>query len=263
MSQPTTSYTVMFAAGVCLICSLFVSGAAVALKDKQDANKVLDKQKKVLAVAGLIEEGASPSATEVDAIFAEKIAAQVIDMKTKKAVDDPSFDFKGYDAVKASKDPATSIEVAPNKAKVGRLPARHVVYCVKDGQGCSQYIFPIEGKGLWSTMYGFLSLEKDLNTVRGITFYAHGETPGLGGEIENPAWRASWPGRKIYKGGADGVALKVLKGKAGDVASAPHNIDGISGATLTTNGVTYTIDFWFGPDGFKGYIDNIKSGSAG
>ncbi|MBL8615630.1 MAG: Na(+)-translocating NADH-quinone reductase subunit C [Deltaproteobacteria bacterium] len=262
MSQPTTSYTVMFAAGVCLICSLFVSGAAVALKDKQDANKVLDKQKKVLAVAGLIEEGASPSASEVDAIFAEKISAQVVDMKTKQVVNDPSFDFKTYDAVKASKDPATSLEVAPNKAKVGRLPARHVVYCVKDGGACSQYIFPVEGKGLWSTMYGFLSLEKDLNTVRGITFYAHGETPGLGGEIDNAGWKALWPGRKVYKNDGS-VALKVVKGQAGDVKTAPHNIDGLSGATLTSNGVTYLVDFWLGPDGFKGYIDNLKSGSAG
>ena len=262
MSQPTTSYTVMFAAGICLICSLFVSGAAVALKDRQDANKVLDKQKKVLAVAGLIEEGASPSATEVDAIFAEKISARVIDMKSKQEVNDPAFDFKGYDAIKASKDPATSIEVAANKAKVGRLPARQVVYCVKEGEGCGQYIFPVEGKGLWSTMYGFLSLDKDLTTVKGITFYAHGETPGLGGEIDNKGWKALWPGRKVFKDDGS-VALRVIKGKAGDVASDPHRVDGLAGATLTANGVTNLLAFWLGPDGFKGYIDNLKSGSAG
>lgn len=262
MSQPTTSYTVAFAAGVCLVCSLFVSGAAVSLKSRQDANKVLDKQKKVLSVAGLIEEGASPDAAEVDRIFAEKISARVVDMKTKQEVSDPSFDFKSYDAVKASKDPATSIAVAPNQAKVGRLPARQIVYCVKDGEGCSQLIFPVEGKGLWSTMYGFLSLERDLNTVKGITFYAHGETPGLGGEVDNPAWKALWPGRKVYKADGD-VSLRVVKGKAGDVASDPHRVDGLSGATLTSNGVTYLVDFWLGPDGFKGYIDNLKSGSAG
>lgn len=262
MSQPTTSYTVAFAAGVCLVCSLFVSGAAVSLKDRQEANKVLDKQKKVLSVAGLIEDGASPDAAEVDRIFAEKIGARVIDMQTKTEVNDPSFDVKTFDAVKAAKDPATSFEVAPNKAKVARVPNRQVVYCVKDGDKCAQYILPIEGKGLWSTLYGFLSLERDLNTVKGITFYAHGETPGLGGEIDNPNWKGLWPGRKVYK--ADGsVALRVVKGMAGDVASDPHKVDGLSGATLTSNGVTNLVDFWLGPDGFQSYLDNLKSGSAG
>jgi len=262
MSQPTTSYTVAFAGGVCLICSLFVSGAAVALKDKQDANKVLDKQKKVLSVAGLIEEGASPDAAEVDRIFAERISARIINMQAKKEIDDPSFDVKAYDPVKAAKDPAQSFAVTPNKAKVGRVPNRQVVYCVKQGESCEQYIIPVEGKGLWSTMYGFLSLEPDLNTVRGITFYAHGETPGLGGEIDNPNWKAGWKGRRIYA--ADGaVALKVKKGKAGDAASDPHGIDGLSGATLTTNGVSYLVDFWLGDAGFRPYLNTLKSGSAG
>jgi len=262
MSQPTTSYTVAFAGGVCLICSLFVSGAAVALKDKQDANKVLDKQKKVLSVAGLIEEGASPDAAEVDRIFAERISARIIDMQAKKQVDDPSFDVKSYDAVKASKDPAQSFPASPNKAKVARVPNRQVIYCVKQGESCEQYILPVEGKGLWSTMYGFLSLEPDLNTVRGITFYAHGETPGLGGEIDNPSWKAGWTGRKVY-GGEGVVALKVKKGKAGDAAADPHQVDGLSGATLTSNGVSYLVDFWLGDDGFRPYLKTLKSGSAG
>lgn len=261
MSQPSVGYTVGFAAVVCVTCSLFVGGAAVALKDKQDVNKVLDRQKKVLSVAGLIEDGAKVDAAEVQRLFDENIRARPVDMAAGTYTD--SVDAKTYDLAKAMKDPALSVPAPSNKAKVQSLAKVGLVYEVMAEGQVDKVIVPIEGKGLWSTMYGYIALDSDGTTVEGITFYAHGETPGLGGEIENPAWRASWPGRKIYKGGADGVALKVLKGKAGDVASAPHNIDGISGATLTTNGVTYTIDFWFGPDGFKGYIDNLKSGSAG
>lgn len=260
MSQPSTSYTFGFAAGICLVCSLFVSGAAVALAERQELNKVLDKQKKVLSVAQIIEEGASPSAEEVKELFATKIDVKVVDMKSGKEVEAP-FDVGTYDQKKASKDPGMSFEVEPNDAKVSRIPNHALVYCVKEADGCGQYILPIEGKGLWSTLRGFLSLDKDLGTIRGITFYEHGETPGLGGEIDNPAWKALWPGRKAFD--SDGKpAIKVIKGKAGSVTEAPHAIDGLSGATLTSKGVSSLVRYWLGDTGFGPYLANIKQGSA-
>ena len=98
-------------------------------------------------------------------------------------------------------------------------------------------IMPIEGKGLWSTLYGFLSLDADMNTVRGITFYKHGETPGLGGEVDNPNWKALWNERQAFD--ADGsVEISVIKGRAGPASEDPHRVDGLSGATLTSKGVS-------------------------
>lgn len=259
MSQPSVGYTVGFAAVVCVTCSLFVGGAAVALKDKQDVNKVLDRQKKVLSVAGLIEDGAKVDAAEVQRLFDENIRARPVDMAAGTYTD--SVDAKSYDLAKAMKDPALSVPAPSNKAKVQSLAKVGLVYEVMaDGQ-VDKVIVPIEGKGLWSTMYGYIALDSDGTTVEGITFYAHGETPGLGGEIDNARWKEGWKGRKLHDGSGK-VALRVIKGAAGPAAEAPNAVDGLSGATLTCNGVTYALDFWFGKDAYGPFIDNLKAGKV-
>ena len=121
---------------------------------------------------------------------------------------------------------------------------------------------PIKGSGLWSTLYGFLALEADLNTVAGIGFYEHAETPGLGGEVDNPLWKAKWVGKLVY-GDDAGVALGVIKGEV-DLSrpAAIHQIDGLSGATLTSKGVHNLIRFWLGENGFEAFLVNLKNGEA-
>ena len=120
-------------------------------------------------------------------------------------------------------------------------------------------ILPIEGKGLWSTLYGYLAVGRDGNTIRGITFYQHGETPGLGGEVDNPKWKALWPGRKAYD--AEGhAAIGVIKGQAPGAAEAPHKVDGLSGATITSNGVTKLVRFWLGDGGFGKFLAGFRKG---
>jgi len=263
MSQPSTGYTVAFAAGVCLVASVFVSGAAVSLKPMQEANKVLDRQKKVLVVAGLMEEGESITPDEIQKRFDDNIAARLVSLETGMVVEsaENGQSAADYDQRKATKDPALSVEAPDNKAKVARKANIATVYCVKKANACDQHILPIEGKGLWSTLYGFLSVDSDANTIRGITFYEHAETPGLGGEIDNPGWKAKWVGRKVYDDKGH-VAIHVKKGAAGDVKSDPYAVDGLSGATLTSNGVTYSVDFWLGEEGFETYLNNVKSGKV-
>ena len=173
MSQPSTGYTVGFAAGLCIIASLFVSGAAVALKPMQDANKVLDRQKKVLGVAGLMDKGETISADEIQKRFDENITALLVSLDSGLVVEqaENGQTAADYDQLKATKDPALSIATPDNKAKVPRMAKLATVYCVKKDNRCDQHILPIEGKGLWSTMYGFVSVDSDANTIRGITFY--------------------------------------------------------------------------------------------
>lgn len=263
MSQPSTLYVVGFAAGLCAVCSVLVSGSAVALKDLQDANKVLDRRKNILQAAGLMAGANAPKDPDgINKLFGERIEPKLVDIDTGKAYTGDQFDPATYDQAKASKDPELSKPAPENKAKVQRMPEVGTIYLVKDSSGnANQLILPIEGKGLWSTMQGFLCVENDLETICGITFYSHGETPGLGGEIDNPSWKALWPGRKIYKD--DEVAIKVVKGKAGPASEDPYKVDGLSGATLTSNGVTYTVQYWLGDNGWGPYLENYKSGSAG
>lgn len=263
MSQRSTGYTVMFAAGVCLVCSVFVSGAAVALKDKQEANKVLDRQKKVLTVAGLMKEGESLTPEEIQKRFDDSISTRLVNFDSGTYVDEAPNGVSPleYDQRKAAKDPELSEAAPANNAKVQRMPEVATVYCVMDGKNVDQYILPIQGAGLWSTLYGYLSIDDDANTIRGITFYEHAETPGLGGEVDNPKWKSLWPGRKAFDSKGE-VAIRVKKGTAGPPDADPHAVDGLSGATLTSNGVSNALAFWLSDDGFGPYLDNIKSGKV-
>lgn len=252
--QHNTTYTIGFAAAVCVVCSIFVAGAAVSLKDLQDANALLDKQKKVLVVTGLMQEGESWEPQKITQTFDDNIVAKLVNLKSGEYTEG---DAKTYDQRKASKDPELSAKAPNNKAKVSRLPHNALVYQVLNGQSIEMLVLPVEGKGLWSTLYGFIALDKDVNTIKGLTFYEHGETPGLGGEVDNPTWKALWPGRKAFD--ANGIpAISVIKGQAGPVAEDPHRVDGLSGATITARGVSDLVKFWIGDAGYGPYLTKFK-----
>ena len=122
-------------------------------------------------------------------------------------------------------------------------------------------ILPVHGYGLWSTLYGFVALESDLNTIAGLGFYEHGETPGLGGEVDNPRWKALWEGKQAYREG--NVAISVIKGAVNPQAStAAWQVDGLSGATLTSKGVNNLVRFWLGQDGFAPFLSNLRQGEV-
>lgn len=257
MSRNSVGYTFAFAAGVCVVCSILVAGSAVALKDRQQANAIADKQKKVLVVAGVVEEG-KLSNEAAQTLFDENISARIIDMTADDYADEGVIDLATYDARKAAKDDELSFEVQANSAKVARMPRYQVIYEVKNESGeVDQLILPIHGPGLWSTLYGFISVDTDGQTIRGITFYEHGETPGLGGEVDNPRWKGLWQGRQIYDKEGE-VAIRVVKGAAGTPEEDPFRVDGLSGATLTSNGVSQTLEFWLGEEGFGPFLDKTK-----
>lgn len=254
MSERSNGYVFGFAAGICLVCAIVVSGSVVALKDRQEANIVLDRQKKVLSVAGLIDEANMPSPQVIQETYDKAIRAQVVNLKEGTAAE--GVDAKVFDQQAQMKDPATSREAPENAAKVARIPNQGLVYQVMKNGNVEKLIIPVEGKGLWSTMYGFVALERDANTVAGMTFYQHGETPGLGGEVDNPAWKALWKGRKIYKDGEP--QIEVIKGAAGSASAAPYQVDGLSGATITCRGVTELVRFWMDDEGYGPYIEKFR-----
>ena len=259
MDKNSTLYTVVFAAAVCLICGVAVASAAVGLREQQETNKIVDKKSKVLAAAGLLPEG-KVSAEVITQLYKDNVVPQVYNLKTGKiaeGIDPGTFDIK-----KAMKDPALSTEAPENPAKVPRIPENSLVYEIQKEGKIVSLVLPVEGKGLWSTLYGFLALSTDTETVQGLIFYQHGETPGLGGEIDNPNWRQLWVGRKVFD--ANHVpALEVLKGPAGSVEEAPHHIDGLSGATITSRGVTYLVQFWLGEHGYGPTLEQYRVNNDG
>jgi len=237
-----------------------VSGSAVSLKERQTINKQLDQKKKVLGVVSLYEAGEDITPDEINKRFADNIEARLVDLQTGNYVDVTEEELANFDQRKARQDPARSAAADKNAAQVARVPNQALVYLLMKGDAVEKLVLPVEGKGLWSTLYGYVALESDTNTIAGLTFYEHGETPGLGGEVDNPNWQALWPGRKAFDG-AWAPKIGVKKGAAGSVADDPYNVDGLSGATITSRGVGALIRFWLEDQRFGAYLANFRNQS--
>jgi len=222
--------TLVVAFAVCLACAIVVSSAAVALKPAQDANIERDRQMNILAAAGLLDPSKS-----IEEQF-QSVQTKVVDLRTGKYTDD--VDPATYDHLKAAKtagDISTSFADldSDDLAKIGRRENYSVVY-------------------------------EDMKTVAGIGFFAHAETPGLGGEVDNLDWKASWVGKQVYRSADAGeVDISIIKGVVNAASpSADYQIDGLAGATLTSKGVDNLVKFWLGQDGFAEFLNNLKAGRA-
>ena len=251
-SRDSIGNTLFVAIGVSLVCSVLVSAAAIVLRPLQEANQSEFRQRIVLEVAGLYDP---------DVPVAEQfgnIDTRLVDLETGEYVTD--MDAQTFDAEAAANDPKLSVGIPKGEdvAKLGRRAVYAPVYVVQEDGEPQQYILPVRGKGLWSTLYGFLSVEPDGNTVAGLRFYEHAETPGLGDQIEKEGWLAQWPGQKLFDEQGNPQA-KVVRGSVQPGPEAIHQVDGLSGATLTGNGVTDLIRYWTGSHGFGPYLARISS----
>ncbi|MCA8999281.1 MAG: Na(+)-translocating NADH-quinone reductase subunit C [Planctomycetaceae bacterium] len=250
--------TLVVAVSLCLVCSLLVSIAAVSLRPMQEQNQLNKMRRNVLAVSGLAgDKHLSPK--EIDELF-EKVETQLVELPdaNAEAVKDlEAGEATDYDQAKAAKDPELSIQIPVEKdiAGIKRREMVSKVYLVKSDAGqLDTVVLPIYGKGLWSTLYGFIALGADGQTVKGITFYQHAETPGLGGEVDNPKWKAQWPGKVAVNESGTPVLDVTKPGNA----SKDTEVDGLSGATITSNGVENTVKYWLGENGFGPYLAKLR-----
>ena len=265
MSKPKSNNakTIGVALTLCLVCSVLVSAAAVGLKPAQVENARLDRNKNILVAAGMFDP-ASDTNEDVAERF-EDFEVKIVDLNKGDYLDDDALKAVGipnrndYDASQATKNKALSEDLGSNDpAGIGRKPKYAKVYVKNDDAGKPEVVvLPIQGYGLWGTIYGFLTLESDMNTIKGISFYDHKETPGLGARIEEPEWRAMWSGIHSYD---DKGAVATGVTKAGNPKE--NWVDGISGATLTSRGVSNMIQFWLGDQGYKPYLDQLRKESG-
>ena len=254
LSNDSIPKTVLMTVVVCLVCAVVVATAAVALKDRQETNKLLDKQQNILQVAGLDDDSKT-----IEQRF-EQIETRLVDLDSGEYVE--GIDPGEYDQRQASKDPEQSIKLTKDIdiAGIGSRAKYAKVYLVKeDGENVSKIILPVHGYGLWSTLYGFVSLETDASTVYRVKFYDHAETPGLGGEVDNPNWRSIWTGKKFFNDAGE-YGMKIIKGAV--VTGNPnenYQVDGLGGATLTSRGVDNLFKYWLSDQGFGQYLDKFRS----
>ena len=252
-NNDTIKKTLIVAVSLCLVCSALISFSAVELRDLQEANKTLDKQNKILSAAGLLKEG-----SDVSELF-KSIDSKIVNLETGK------FDFAinvlDYDEGSFSRNPETSIELSSDKdiALLKRRENFQTVYLHYENDDLNAIILPVRGYGLWGTMKGYLALRPDFKTIIGLEFFDHKETPGLGGEIDNPKWKAIWKGKEVFSNSGD-VVISVIKGSVDKSSNqSKYQVDGLSGATITSNGVTNLLSFWLGDMGYGPLIENIKS----
>ncbi len=248
MMSPVKTVVVAFV--LCVVCSIMVSSTAVQLKPTQLRNQDLDMKKNILEAAGLMQEGG-----DIEELF-KQIETVVVDFETGEKVD---VDPASYDMEKAERDPETSVKI-PAELDIAGLSKRAKyaeIYLTRDESGSvKSVILPVKGKGLWSTMYGFLALESDTNTIAGFGYYKQGETAGLGGEVENPKWKAQWIGKKVYDESGK-PAFKVSKNNTGSV----HEVDALAGATITGNGVQTSTNYWMSDHAYGKLLSNIRGGN--
>ncbi|OEY67118.1 Na(+)-translocating NADH-quinone reductase subunit C [Marinobacter sp. X15-166B] len=267
MSKPkeTVSRTLMVALALCIACSVVVSTAAVMLRPAQVVNQTLDIKSNILAAAGMLEPGAS--ANQIEETF-QQFDVRLVDLDTGEYVDPASVgveDPMKYDMYKAASDPAMSTRIPPTEDPAGikRRPNVARVFILNSGDQLERVVLPISGYGLWSTLYGFVSLEGDVNTIEGLGFYDHGETPGLGGEVDNPRWKQQWVGKEVYGDDLTEPGIRLVKGGVdANAADKEHKVDALSGATITSRGVEQLVNYWLGDRGFATYLKKLRQGEV-
>lgn len=246
--------TIKVALWLCVVCSLLVSSAAVLLRERQDANRERERRKNILKLVGLYREGEHTSA-DIDRLFAQ-VQPRVVDLDSGEFTD--AVDPVTFDPLQEAKTSGRVLRQEEDPAILKRRERHAVVYLVEKDGRLEEIVLPIRGYGLWSTLHGFIALDADSLKrglegleIRGLTYYQHAETPGLGGEVDNPLWKAKWAGKKVY-GEDEAIAIQVKKSAHGD-----YEVDALSGATITSRGVTNMLQFWFGPDGFKPFLEKL------
>ena len=218
-------YSVVFVLIITVFWGFVLSFAATSLREPQQANEQRNIRENILKAVGLMEREEDLEPEEINQLYDDSVESFLVDHEGK-VIPGSSADGVDLEEELENPDPAA-----------WRLP----VFVVTEGGKASVYAIPVYGQGLWSTLYGYLALEDDLDTVKGITFYKHGETAGLGAEIEQAWFQDNFVGKRIFDGSAL-RSIQVVKGKVADVFSnaADHTyaVDGISGASITGRGVT-------------------------
>ena len=256
MSKDSPLKALVVVLAVSLACSILVSTASITLKPIQLLNQKVERSRNIVILTGLVPGDKKLSDDEILQAV-EQLDVRVLNIDTGEFVD--SIDPEQFNAHAAVNDPELSVAIpaADDTARLGRRSRFAVVYLVWQGDELKRIILPIHGQGMWSTLYGYLALEPDLNTIAAVTFYEQAETAGLGDQITRPSWQAKWQGRQLFNSQGE-IQFRVAAGSVQEgSAAARHQVDAMSGATVTGDSVTRLVKFWFGPNGYQIFLNNF------
>ena len=223
MKKNTNKYIFIFSSVMVVIVAVLLSLAAIGLGPLQNKNIRIEKMQNILGSVGV-----ESTTTDAEQLFNQYIKEQVV-LNSKGEMD--TGHVKAFDI---------DLKKELDKVRTGKADKQLFPLFVGNKEGKRYYIIPVRGKGLWGPIWGFISLEEDLNTIYGVSFGHKGETPGLGAEIETAKFQQEFPGKKILDENGKFISVKVIKGKV--APDNPHGVDAISGATVTSNGVSEMIE---------------------
>jgi len=233
-------YTFGFAAVICICCSFVLSLCAEALRPLQERKAEIDVHRNILMAVGIPSDpGAKLGDAEVEKTFEEKLRPIVVDSQGQ-----------------------TAEGLSPDDLVAQGITDKYPVYLFEENGKIEAYVIPVKGMGLWGPISGYLAVAPDCNVVKGATFFAPKETPGLGAEIVKPWFEDQFKEKKVRDASGVLVSIQVVKGHAADVAPdrLDHAVDGVSGATITGNGVTKMLDEWLNK--YEPYFTLVRKGNA-
>ncbi|RIY33050.1 NADH:ubiquinone reductase (Na(+)-transporting) subunit C [Psittacicella melopsittaci] len=268
LNKNSTLYVSGFVALVSIVCAFIVAAAATGLANKQNEQIAANTQRFVLKVSDI--EFTEPTLQQ---IFTKDIDVRYVDRLTGNFINPPEDVKADYDNLLVLSKFDSYVGDIPASANIAGLKNNKVanvlkIYLVKNEQtgAIDKIILPFYGNGLWSVMYGFLAVDaKDANTITGITYYQHGETPGLGGEVDNPRFTAQFVGKKIYDlNGNNGNPSdpKINLVKIISPAEQDYQVNALTGATLTSNGVAAQLHFWLSDYGYAKFLEKVRTGEV-
>lgn len=241
--QRSNTYIILFAVALTIILGGALSLTSVGLKPLQDKQVELDTKKKILGAVMDISNIEDPN--EILTLYSQKVKSIVIDYEGNEMVTDP----KGNPYV------AEKVNIQKNSKVDPKERAYPVFMFIGDSKEVEAYIFPTFGAGLWDWISSYVAFGEDLNTIKGIAFDHKGETPGLGARITEPGYQSRFEGKKIFDGG-ELVSVNVVKGE-GNTGLSDYQVDGLSGATMTTKGVNSMLYHYL--ECYSAFIKKTKS----
>jgi Na+-transporting NADH:ubiquinone oxidoreductase subunit C len=253
-ARDSTTRAIVVTLLVCAACSALIATAVTALRPYRESNRERQRTERIREMIA----GIPGLADVVGPLASGRIEVRLVDLATGTYVTDA--DPAEFDAREAERDPERSVALSKeqDRAGIGRRAKWAKVFLVYEGDRLRLLVLPVHGAGYLSTLYGYLALDADLNTIRGLSFYQQEETPGLGSEIENPSWLAQWEG-KWLRDPSGRLRIEVVQDGARPGSEAErYQVDGISGATRTGAGVTRLLHFWLGSEGFGPYLERLE-----
>ncbi|MBT8059058.1 MAG: NADH:ubiquinone reductase (Na(+)-transporting) subunit C [Gammaproteobacteria bacterium] len=257
MTRETPRQALLAVLVTAIVCSSVVSAAVVMLRPIQLNHLLLDRSRDIMQLTGLLGPGQALEDEQMVRLY-RSLDLRLVHIDTAEF--DDGHDAVTFDPRRAAADPELGVEVPAEQdvASLGRRSRLAPVYLVWRDDELDRVILPVHGAGMWSVLRGFIALEGDLNTIAGMTFYEQNETPGLGDQVTHQHWLDQWAGRRIFDA-EGGIGFRVSAGQVEEGSGAAiHQVDALTGATITGNAVTAMMQYWFGPHGYRDFLAALR-----